>query len=362
MVSSWTRRARLSQLGIGLCGLLAAGCSTAPIEPDFEASLHEAEAEGAFAGEVVVQDRGRIIYQKAFGAVSPGGDTLHQVGQEWRWASVSKMVTALLILEQVEKGALELDTPVTTYLGEAPDHFDKISVRQLLNHTSGLINPDDDEELSWYKGQVPRRAFCNGPPSSLPGEQFSYNNCDFLVLADVLEAVTGSSFEILVNGRLGDDLGLSSVRLVTADDDDAAIPGYAEGERVERGFVLSVFGAGGAIVGAPEDLTALNHAVMSGDLLTQDEVIGAFTTGVPELGFVALGAWAYDAELPGCDAPLRLVERRGDIEGVHVLTMLDIEHDRSFAMFSNRAETDWGWIWARQGLAFDVATEVFCGL
>ncbi len=99
---------------------------------------------------------------------------------------------------------------------------------------------------------------------------------------------------------------------------------------------------------------------MSGQLLREETTLKMFTSGDPGIGYVALGAWGYEATPAGCEQPLRLVERRGDIEGVKVLTVLDIDHDRSFAIFSNRAETDWGWIWASQGISAELASAVFC--
>ncbi len=327
---------------------------------EYQQILHEPIADGIFAGELVVQAGDRITYQKAFGSISPDSNAPHMIGSEWRWASVTKMITALLILEQVEAGRINLDAMLTDYLDDVPEHFGAISVRQLLNHTSGLINPDSDENLAWYKAGHPTRPYCDGTPAALPGERFEYNNCDFVVLADVLFAITGLRYEALIEKRLQQDLGLSSVRVVTQSDDDAEITGYADGKKIDRGFQLAVFGAGGAIVGSPADLTALNHRLMSGQLLQEPTTLKMFTDGDPGIGYVALGAWGYQASPAGCEKPIRLVERRGDIEGVKVLTVLDIDNDRSFAIFSNRVETDWGWIWAGQGISAELASAVFC--
>lgn len=338
---------------------LAEFCFAEP-KDRYKQILHQSIADGTYAGELVVQIDGQVIYQKAFGSLTPNSNTSHMTDSEWRWASVTKMVTALLTLEQVEAGRINLDAVLTEYLDNVPEHFGSISVRQLLNHTSGLINPDSDENLSWYKDKQPTRHYCDSLPAALPGERFEYNNCDFIVLADVLSAVTGLSYKALIEKRLQQDLGLSSVRLVTKSNDDAEIAGYADAKRVDRGFQLSVYGAGGAIVGSPSDLTALNHWLMSGQLLREQATLEMFTTGDPGIGYVALGVWGYEVTPTGCDQPLRLVERRGDIEGVKVLTVLDINNDRSFAIFSNRAETDWGWIWARQGISAELASAAFC--
>ena len=354
------RRRRVAALALAVASVFAA--AEASQEDRFRDVLEPAERQGTFAGELVVQDGDRIVHHAAYGALAPGGATRHAVGGEWRWASVTKMVTALLVLEQVEAGRLELDAPAATYLPESPEPLRRVTLRQLLNHTSGLANPDAEGTLAWYTGDAENAsAYCRGPALGAPGGAFAYNNCDFLVLADVLEAATNESFQSLVEHRLAEGLGLSSVRVVTEPGDDAAIPGYSDGGRLDRGVSLAVFGAGGALVGSAGDLAALNHALMSGKVLGQQATLAAFAEGVPELGYVALGAWAYEATPQGCEAPLRLVERRGDIEGVHVLTMLDIANDRSFAAFSNRAETDWGWLWAGEGLAADLASRAFCG-
>lgn len=133
--------------------------------------------------------------------LATGAPMLEDTG--FLFGSVTKVLTTTLVLQQVDRGLLNLDTPVVHYLPDfaltAPGATDKILVRHLIGHTNGidadLYFPDD-------KGRDALKAYVNGLNSCgtlfEPGEQLSYSNGGMIVAGRLLEAVTGLPFPDLL--------------------------------------------------------------------------------------------------------------------------------------------------------------------
>ncbi|MEE4209513.1 MAG: serine hydrolase domain-containing protein, partial [Parvularcula sp.] len=350
--------------------LALAGCTHSVPLPRLDAvdqRLNAERGQGSYAGVVIVRDHGRIVHQAAYGDTFAGSGIAPDAAAEWRWASVTKMLGGLMILQEVEAGRLDLDGAVAAYLPGAPPHFEHITLRQLLNFTSGLPNPArlPQEERTghapYFTAMTPQWDFCYGPPEVQPGERFDYNGCDSIVLGWILENVTGKSFAALLDERFKKPLGLEGLRYVTEAGDDAAVTGTVGGKLYGDAFQLHTLGAGAAVVGPPQELSVILDAYVRGGFISDHALRRAFETGVPELGYVALTAWAYNGRLGGCEEPVRIVERQGHLTGTKVLTLMAPDLGRSIVAFSNREETDWGWIWAGEGLSFELASAAFCG-
>ncbi|MCQ8185901.1 serine hydrolase domain-containing protein [Parvularcula maris] len=351
-------------------GLLAA-CSSQPSPPPpTMAAIDEIAArytqDDTFAGVVLAGTDGEAIHAAAYGETAAGSGVPHRLGSEWRWASVTKMVAGFLTLQEIEKGKLALDGPITDVLSDAPPHFEGVTLRQLLSHTSGLADPDEqvpDPEtgaVPFVSRGTPDFAYCRGAPLAEPGAGFNYNACDFLVLAEVLEAVTGQTFDVLVRERIAERYGLPSIRVVTQKGDEAEVQGTVGGLPHDDPLELAALSADSAIVGQPMDLLKLTQLFVTGGIVTDPGLREEFGRGVPELGYVALTVWGQEAQLEGCSETLSLIERRGHLKGTKILTLQAPDLQRSLVAFSNRDETDWGWIWAREGFAYELASTVFC--
>lgn len=348
---------------LSLAVALAAAAFAATTEP-LDAVIDAAAARG-FSGVVIAGDRTDQIYARAV-ASGPSGPA--STDALWRWASVTKQVTAVLVMQQVEAGRIDLDASVLTYLPEfkGPSAKD-ITIRRLLQHTSGLPNPNDtatgdDDMPDYYQSASARNAnlsaatgVCAGAPKTQPGETFAYNNCDYLVLGAVLEAVTGKSYASLVSERIAQPLGLASLAYFP---EAAATAPETVSATSEPSLNIATFGAAGALFGSPSDLLRLDQALMSGQILSKSAT-DIMWTGDPSLGYAALGAWAFPATLPGCTGGVRLVERRGEIGGVQVRNIIAPDIGRALVVFAN-APVEFGEIWQGQGLTYDLATAAFC--
>lgn len=328
--------------------------------------INQYSEDNEFAGVLLIAQGSKTLHAKAYGEVFPGSGILHQLDSEWRWASVTKMLAGFLTMQEAERGNLEIDQTLNELIPNAPSHFEKVTIRQLMNHTSGLANPDQTPfndttgVYEWATGLQSDFDYCYRAPLEAAGKRFDYNACDFVVLADVLENVTGSTFSDLINDRIVNAYNLFSIRVVTQPDDDAQIVGTIEGVPVRDKLRLSNLSADASIVGKPEDLLSLTQLYLAGEIFDDQFLRQEFERGDPSLGYVALTVWGYQSHLLGCKYPKRIIERQGHLPGTKVLTLLEPGQHRSIVAFSNREETDWGWLWQKTGLGYSLASEVFC--
>ena len=328
--------------------ILPADASAQPARDGRDAVQARLSVEPGYAGVFGVAREGRMS-TGLLGQAEPGRP--HDPSAAFRWASVSKMITAILVLQQIDDGALSLDAPVSSYvrLPTLPN-ADRITIRQLLAHRSGLAGQSD---------------LRNGPPGDLaqycttaaaePGSVFLYNNCDTIILGKVLEAVTASSYLDLVNVRIGAPLGVT-----LALPDEARIEATMEDGSAEAPVWPSGYGPAGGLYGRIGDLLTIDVALMEGRLMSAGS-LETMLTGDPASGYAALSVWSYSPDLGGCIGKTRLVERYGEIGGVQVRNFLLPDLKLAVAVYSNDHRTGFGEVWRGEGLSIDLIRAAACG-
>lgn len=367
---------RLAAFALALMAISTAalGESTTPsgVDPiqlgEGSLELEDLVAQSKFTGVVGVATPDYLMVAR-FGRDRAGkGDKAH-AADLWRWASVTKQVVAVLVLQEVAKGRIDLDQSLSTYLPKfASANAGKITVRQLLRHQSGLPNPDDTAVdnngiaayyLPDYKGsRDPLRGYCAGPVKAEPGGNWAYNNCDYIVAGALLEAVTGKSWQTLVSERIAKPLGIRSLQPYPS---KSLTRGGTIGGKLEPAIDFAAFGAAGALLGSANDLVTFDQALMSGKLLPQKE-LKQLWDGQADLGYIALGQWVFEASLKDCAKPIRLVERRGSIGGVQLRNFMAPDSQTAIAIFTDKSETDFafGEIWQGSGFSHDVLNAELC--
>lgn len=288
----------------------------------------------------------------------------------WRWASVTKQIVAVAVMLQVEGGKLALDTPIAAYvpkLGVA--NADKVTLRMLLQHTSGLPNVEDGpldarkEMLVQYRYDGPKATpgvspICLGRAKAAPGERFDYNNCDTEIVGAVLEAVTGMPLGDLLERTIFDPVGMTATRLVPSGEKPFGRPGYFADGRDDRFIDIGRFGAAAAIAGPPGDLARFDRALVNGQLL-KPESRAEMERGNPKLGYAALAVWSYTVPLKGCATPQKLVERRGEVGGVQVRNIIAPDTGLTLIVFTDRP-FDFGEPWQGKGGTYDLLSAALC--
>lgn len=376
MVMKTTDAARTGALALWLvaAGVQAnagtsASASPPPLEKAFERAAAVVQA-GELPGELVMTDISGAERAAAFGMADRAAKKPNRVGQRWVWASVTKQVTATLVMQEVAQGRMALDEPIGRYLPDfGGDHA--ITVRELLQHRSGLPNPSDTASVdgvpSFYRetgpaiGDAARTAgFCSGRAKGARGGQWEYNNCDYLVLGAALQAVTGRSYARLIEERIGAPLRIRTLRLARngALRGGAGATGYAGAAPVPA-INVATGGAAAALTGSARDLARFDRGLMTGRLLDPAARATAWS-GDAKLGFMALGVWSFPAHLNGCAAPVQLVERRGDFGGTQVRNVIAPALGRAVILFTNDASAAFGEVWQGKGLTFDLLSAALC--
>ncbi|WP_439468738.1 serine hydrolase domain-containing protein [Blastomonas fulva] len=347
--------------------LLGAGAPPPAID---EAAVAAALDATTAPGTVLIARGDTIVFERAFGLVDPAAKAEHSLGQTWRWASVSKQVTATLAMQEVAADRLDLDAPILKYLPDSKAPFaGTITSRMLMQHISGLPRTEEgpigrDGWSTFYmvdRGSPETgRTWCEGPTNRKPVSEFFYGDCDFIMMAAVIEATSGKSYDSLIAERIAQPLGLASVGVFPRT--EPTVPGYAEGKPETTAFRLENFGGAGALYGTTRDLLAFDRALMTGKLIPEAERAQMWD-GKPEYGFAALGQWSFSVPLKDCgDTPVRIVERRGFIGGVVLRNIILPDLDVVIIMTSNRAEAEaaFGEIWQQAGITHDVMRAALC--
>jgi len=175
-----------------------------------------------FSGTVLVTRGGNVLDRESFGLANRPFAAPNSPDTKYRVASITKAFTAVLVLQLVQEGRLKLTDTVTTYLPKfTGEGGSAITLHDLLHHTSGLPNPDRATrtyEEALQKGlpqyetpQTPGsfvKLFCTGGLTHPVGSAFDYNNCDFIVLGEIIRCVTGISYEQILRTRLLNPLHL----------------------------------------------------------------------------------------------------------------------------------------------------------
>jgi CubicO group peptidase (beta-lactamase class C family) len=166
--------------------IAAAGGTLARRLSGAEAPLAEAVRAGKLRAAVLMVATGRQRFTRAFGAAAP--DTVFLL------ASVTKPMTAAVLMRLVDEGKLKLDDPVSRHLPQLQGERAAITLRQLLNHTSGLPDmPPDNKQLRDRHAPLPEflRSALTVPLRNPPGAEVHYQSMGFLVAAVLAEQLTG---------------------------------------------------------------------------------------------------------------------------------------------------------------------------
>ncbi|OFZ55025.1 MAG: hypothetical protein A3D92_10390 [Bacteroidetes bacterium RIFCSPHIGHO2_02_FULL_44_7] len=208
-------------------------------------------AAGEFNGVVLVTREETVIYRGVFGYSDLEAKTPIIVDNQFVIGSISKQITAALVLREFEKGTIDLDAKLKKYLPELEQEWSSIvTVHQLLTHTHGIVNLNEDLEFE-------------------AGSQFHYSQLGFELLAKILESVRGVSFEKL-SMDLFAELQLTSTFHPDTKQYDRLVKGYEEDVNGQLNYVttsLANYAAAGAFISTMDDLNAWNYLLHAGKIV-----------------------------------------------------------------------------------------------
>lgn len=264
---------------------VAATGQAAPDDAGLRKVLRTALAQGAPGAMVRVDDAG-TVHQLSEGVADRATGRAITTDDRFRVGSVTKSFSAVVLLQLVDEGRLDLDAPVNTYLpGLLPDG--RITVRQVMSHRSGLYDYTNDMFARTVPGfeSVRNKVFSyqdlvnlslKHAPTNAPGAAYSYSNTNFVVVGMLIEKLTGNPVATEYRRRVFEPLGLTDTFYVHP---DTAIPGtHANGYLTpdEAGGALvdstaqtvSWAQSAGAVVSSARDLDTFFSALMGGRLMS----------------------------------------------------------------------------------------------
>jgi CubicO group peptidase (beta-lactamase class C family) len=268
-------------------------------------------------------------------------------------ASGTKGFTAVTVLRLVEAGVLTLHTTARSLLGDdLPDMDDRVTVEHLLTHRSGIGDYFDEDLLldeEEYPMKVPvhqldrsedyLRVLGGHPTKFAPGEDFSYSNGGYVLLAVLAERATGVPFHELVVREVCDPAGLTHTEFLRSDNlPSGTALGYidAEGHRTNV-LHLPVRGSGdGGLYTTVDDIGRFWCALLDGRLLSSATVDDAFTARTDDASNgmgSGLGFWLHRDR----DA----VELHGFDPGVGFVSVIDRRAAWSFTVIVNTSRGAW---------------------
>ena len=283
------------------------------------ARMHDVIAANEVPGAVtVVATHDSVLRMDAQGWADPEHKSFMRVDSIFWIASMSKPITATAVLMLMEEGKLSLDDPISKFIPElgglkTPDgKTQQIRLRHLLTHTSGMGEATDEEAkiARTLSDLIP--AFASKPLAFEPGSQWKYCQSGILTLGRTVEIVSGLPFEVFLQKRIFDPLGMKDTTfyLTEAQMPRWVIPAKREGEQLAPAEIALLYGhpptwrehypaSNGGLFSTAPDYTRfaqmlLNDGVLDGRrYLTAESVrmMSTVQTGDLVTGFTPGNAW-----------------------------------------------------------------------
>lgn len=274
-----------------VAGAVLTSCAHAASPPvqetaDFQTYLGQCHAAHVCNGVYLVARSGQVLFAGAVGDSGDPGRSPLLVDSAFDIGSVSKQITAVAVLKLAAAGRFSVDDRVSAYLPAFP--YADVTIAQLMSHTSGIPDVLGDYEARLRSPGGASNAFVDGsdiatflealgkPAVAEPGSRFAYNNTGYLVLAALVETVSGQPFAAFLEGDLFAPLGMANtlVRTPTSEQDIAnRVWGFRPRPAERRTFDqiprLYLRGAGGVYTTAGDLLLwqqALNRGFVRADL------------------------------------------------------------------------------------------------
>ncbi|MCJ8211702.1 beta-lactamase family protein [Mucilaginibacter sp. RS28] len=324
-------------------------------------------AKHQFDGTILIQENGKVSYHKSYGLVNREFALPATNDTRYKICSITKSFTAVLILQLYDAGKIDLNAKMKTYLpnykGEAGD---KVSIHQLLNHTSGMSNTDTIKSfenaikygVSFYQKPYTTDQlldnFASYPLVNNPGEKFDYNNGDYIILGKILEGIYKKPYEEILNERLLKPLGMANSGMLS----QAKLVKRLANTYMMRKDVghlvpdlpvyMENWYAAGGMYSTTADLLKFWNAVYDLKLISKRALDLMLTPGLGEYGY---SVWISDSK--GKNNKYKRMERFGSIMGANDIVVRYLNKDLTIIILSNTNLTDLG------DFAYSIGKEIF---
>lgn len=232
------------------------------------------EEQDRFFGSVAVSRAGELIYSNAIGYADIDNKITNTVETKFRVGSITKTFTAVLIMQAVEMNKISLDDTIDEYFPRI-QNADKITIRHLLNHRSGINTFTDKDYFSWYTNPITRTELLDKIVSKgvdfEPDAKHVYSNSNYVLLTFILENVFDKSYEKILKRNIVRPLGLENTSyggvINPAKNEARSYRMNTDWDIETEGDMSIPLGAGG-IISTPTDLCHFAEALFGGKLIS----------------------------------------------------------------------------------------------
>ena len=265
---------------------LTACVHTHDLRPKLDSYVNAFVEQDKFSGSVFVAQNGKTLLSKGYGMANYEHDIPNTPDTKFRLASITKQFTALAIMQLQEMGLLSLDDTVSKYIHKYPKG-DKITIHNLLTHTSGIPNVQSLEDYKRKKikphtlEQLIDR-FKDKPLDFHPGDRYQYSNSGYMLLGYIIEKISGKNYETFLKENIFAPLSMKDSGYDKA---GTVLKNRASGYRlVENKLINSDYidmsfpAASGALYSTANDLHKWDQALYSEKLISKESLAKMFNS------------------------------------------------------------------------------------
>lgn len=302
---------------------------------------------GQFNGTVLVAEKGKVIFKKGYGLANIEWNIPNKPDTKFRIGSITKQFTSMLVLQLVEKGKIDLKGKMTDYLPYyRKDIGDKVTIHQLLTHTSGIPSYTrntkrlEEAHRDPYPVDEFIKKYCSDDLEFEPGSKFAYNNSGYFILGAIIEAVTGKPYKDVLKEKILDPVEMRN----TGYDHPTPIikdraAGYLitfDGYENARYLNMSLPYAAGALYSTVEDLYLWDQVLYTEKLLPKKMKELMFKPHVSAMGGSYGYGWTVSKRsLPKSKEKLTSISHGGGINGFNTLIERLVDDRHLIVLFNN---------------------------
>lgn len=301
----------------------------------------------SFSGSALAADNREVIFKDGYSLANREWDIPNAPDTKFRIGSITKQFTAAIILMLREEGKLNLDDKITDHIKYyRKDTGDKVTIHQLLIHTSGIPSytslPDFFPDISIKEFEVEDfvKEYLMGDFDFEPGTDWAYNNTGYYLLGVIIEEITGMTYEEALHHYILDPLEMTDSGF---DDFSEIIKRRATGySKMFIDFTNSAYlnmalpYAAGAMYSTVEDLYKWDQALYGTDLLSQESLDLFFEPHVEAMdGHYGYGWFISEVDVDNDGENEELIRHGGGINGFNTLIARIPEKGQLLVLFNN---------------------------
>lgn len=291
-------------------------------------------SQGEFNGSVLIVKNGQMVCDTTLGFRNIEKGLKADKNTSFYIASLSKSFTAIAILISEQKGLLKLDDKASMFVN-LPEYAENVTVRQLLHHTSGIR---DYENLFSKKGltnqDVINWLFNLKNLDFIPDSQFKYSNSGYIILAQIIEKVSGKSYPDFIREQIITPLKMNNTYVYES---NTVIQNRASGYNKQKkpdDYSILTTGDGG-IYSTPEDLYKFDQALRNYTLINKENTIMMYSPFQLTSGQISNYGFAWFLENESGE---KSVMHTGGLNGFKALFWRDLKNNSCIIALTNQGD------------------------